>query len=37
VGRAVGAAFIVLALLVAVSPRIADAVVPSSPAPMTEM
>jgi predicted metal-binding membrane protein len=37
IGRLVGAAFIVLAFLVAVSPRIADAVVPSSPAPMTEM
>jgi predicted metal-binding membrane protein len=37
IGRLVGTAFVVLALLVALSPRVADAVVPSSPAPMTEM
>jgi predicted metal-binding membrane protein len=37
IGRLVGAAFVVLALFVAFSPRVADAVVPSSPAPMNEM
>ena len=37
IGRLVGAAFVVLALLVATSHRVADAIVPSSPAPMTEM
>jgi predicted metal-binding membrane protein len=37
IGRLAGAAFVVLALLVASSPRVADAVVPSSPAPMNEM
>jgi predicted metal-binding membrane protein len=37
IGRLLGAAFIVLALLVAFSPRIVDAVVPSRPAPMIEM
>ncbi len=37
IGRLFGAAFVVLALLVASSPRVADAVVPSSPATMNEM
>jgi predicted metal-binding membrane protein len=37
VGRLAGAAFLALALLVAISPRVADAVVPSNPAPMVEM
>ena len=37
VGRLAGATFIVLAMLVAASPRVADAIVPSNPAPMTEM
>ena len=37
IGRLVGAALVVLAVLVATSPWVADAVVPSSPAPMIEM
>jgi predicted metal-binding membrane protein len=37
IGRLAGATFVVLALLVATSPRVADAVVPSQPAPMTDM
>lgn len=37
IGRMVGVVFVVLALLVATSMRVADAVVPSSPAPMNEM
>jgi len=37
IGRVVGAAFIVLALLVAISPRVADAIVPSPAATMTQM
>ena len=37
IGRLAGAAFVVLAVLVATSPRVAEAVVPSSPAPMIEM
>jgi predicted metal-binding membrane protein len=40
IGRLAGAAFVVLAVLVAVSPRVADAVVPSmpsDPAPMMDM
>ena len=37
IGRLAGAAFVALALLVAFSPQVADAVVPSSPAPMNEM
>lgn len=37
IGRLAGAAAVVLALLVATSPRVAEAVVPSSPAPMIEM
>jgi predicted metal-binding membrane protein len=37
IGRIAGAAFVVLALLVATSPRVADAVVPSGPAPMIQM
>src|SRR4051812_21083166 len=37
IGRFVGAAFIVLAVLVATSPRVAEAIVPSPTAPMTEM
>jgi predicted metal-binding membrane protein len=37
IGRVAGAAFVMLALLVATSPRVAEAVVPSSPAPMIEM
>ena len=35
VGRAAGVAFMALALLVAVSPRIADALLPDAPAPMS--
>jgi predicted metal-binding membrane protein len=37
IGRLVGVAFVVLALLVATSMRVADEVVPSTPAPMNEM
>ena len=37
IGRLAGVAFVVLALLVAASPRVADAVVPSRPAPMIDM
>ena len=37
IARVTGAAFVVLALLVVTSPRVADAIVPSQPAPMTEM
>ena len=37
IGRVVGAALVALALLVATSPRVADAIVPSTPAPMNEM
>lgn len=37
VGRAAGAVFLVVALLVAISPRVADAVVPSTPTEMTDM
>jgi predicted metal-binding membrane protein len=37
IGRLAGGAFVVLAVLVAISPRVADAVVPSRPAPMIEM
>lgn len=36
IGRLVGAAFVVLALLVATSPSVAHAIVPSNPAPMNE-
>jgi predicted metal-binding membrane protein len=37
IGRLAGAAFVVLALLVATSPSVAHAVVPSMPAPITTM
>lgn len=37
IGHLAGAAFVVLALLVATSPQVADAVVPSRPAPMMQM